>query len=275
MRIPIRTSRLAIWSRRLASFSAPLLALSIVLHLTGAIASDVFEICLAIASVLAGLAFLFGAIAFVRLWYSSDRGWGKASAGFLLGALCLIPTGYGIALGLTNPSTADVSTDALNPPPLLLREEDVGPVAIDPDAVSARFPNMVSRSYPIDAAALFGLVEGLVQARGWQLLRDHPPRSGAPGVINAEQTTLLGWKNEIGLRVSQEADGAQVVMRAASVRPVHHDLGLNGRLIEDFLVTLDEVVTVYIRDGYADLDSQSDEDLPEVDVEELLDDPEG
>lgn len=249
MRILVRTSKLAIWARRLALFSAALTLVSTGLHFFGQIAPDVFEISLVIGTVSAGAAFLIGLSAYVVLWFTGDRGWAPASVGFFLGLLCLAPAGIVLALSESYPSTADVTT-ALGTPPQLL-EAQPNESAIDPETVLASFPNLITRAYQIPPQELFALGQSLVRANGWEILAATPPTETSTGQLNALRRSLLGFENEIAFRVSPNPIGSLIDLRAASLDPVYHDLGDNGRAIEAFLLALDDRVSSYIQGNMA------------------------
>lgn len=268
MRILIRTSRLAIWSRRLAIFGFAVLVLAVALHLFGQIATDVFEISLVIGTAVAALAVLLAAAAYMRLWFTGDRGWKLASIGISLGGLCLLPAGYALAMTLLYPSTADVTT-ALISPPALIRAADTE-TSIDPESILLSFPNLITRSYQIPPETLYGLAETLVRQRGWRVVRNSPPAfAGGQGTLNAIRTSLLGWENEIAYRISPGPLGALIDLRAASLNPTRHDLGENGRAIESFLLSLDDSVSAYVQ---ANLSFSDDDVLHDVIVED--DEPE-
>jgi len=265
MRIVVRTSRLAIWSRRLGSFSVVLLLLSIILHFSGQIAPDVFEISIGLASVFAALALLLAVLAFAVLWQTGDKGWGLALSGFIASSFALIPAGTAFALYFSYPSTLDVSTDIGNPPALALAHPDRPEHAVDPEALANRFPNLVSRSYQLPVEVMHNLVEALARNNGWTVLRSRAPtETGMIGTLNARRETLWGWSSEIAIRVAANPMGANVSIRAASLRDMWHDLGDNGRSLENALLALDDAVTLYVRDGLAILDDDDEEELPEA-----------
>lgn len=268
MRILIRTSRLAIWSRRLAIFGFAVLVLAVTLHLLGQIATNVFEISLIIGTTVSALAVSLAVAAYARLWFTGDRGWKLASIGFSLGALCLMPAGYALAMAMFYPSTADVTT-ALVSPPSLLSVEDTE-TSLDPESILQSFPNLITRSYQIPPETLFGLAETLVRQRGWRVVRNSPPAfEGGQGTLNAIRTSLLGWENEIAYRIAPGPLGALIDLRAASLNPTRHDLGENGRAIESFLLALDDSVSAYVQ---ANLGLGDDDVLHDVIVED--DEPE-
>lgn len=250
MRILVRTSRLAIWARRLALFSAALILISTGLHFFGQIAADVFQISLLIGTVFAAAAFLIAIAAYVVLWFTGDRGWGPSSVGFFLGLVCLAPAGVAFAMSEIYPSTADVTT-ALTDPPQLLEAQPNHP-DIDSETVLASFPNLITRAYQIPPEVLFGIGQSLVRANDWEILASTEPSQTSTGQLNALRRSLLGFGNEIAFRVSPNPIGALIDLRAASLAPVYHDLGDNGRAIEAFLLALDDRVSTYIQDNMAE-----------------------
>lgn len=250
MRILVRTSKIAIWARRFALFGAALIVISTGLHFFEQIAADVYKISLIIGSICAIAAFLVGIAAYIRLWFTGDRGWGPASVGFVLGLACLAPAGVAAALAEMYPSTADVSTAFTNPPQLL-RARPNHP-AIDPETVLATFPNLITRIYRIPPQTLFALGENLARANGWRIIAATPPSESVPGTLNAIRRSHLGFENEIVFRISPNPIGALIDLRAASLVPVIHDLGENGRAIENFLLALDDVVASHIQNNMAE-----------------------
>ena len=130
--------------------------------------------------ILAVLAILAALVAFVRIWITGDKGWGRAVIGFIIGAACLAPAGLLAADFLRYPVADEVTTDPLNPPPLLSAIVPVPPSAAVAARLAAAFPNLKPRTYPIDPATVFSIVGGLV-AR-WAF--------GQSGVLGA----LLNWR---------------------------------------------------------------------------------
>ena len=191
MRILLRTSKWAVWSRRIGALALPLAAIPILLHREHIITSENFITIEAIALGLAALAVFSAGIAFVRLWFTGDRGWWRASVAFIFGALCLAPAGYFAFEYLHSPSFPDVSTDFSNPPPLVsfVEARFIGPS--QRAEVEARFPNARSRSYPITAPQMFDTVAALLDDRGWDVrARREPQNELDSGQFNAVITTL-------------------------------------------------------------------------------------
>ncbi len=236
--------------------------MSVPLHIFDLVASNVFEISLAIGFSAALLALLLGILAYVRLWFTGDRGWRPASLGVALGLVCLTPAAYAGYLAFTLPSTADVSTALLSPPDLIMAR---GATAeIDPELILVSYPNLITRFYQIPTTVLFELAEKQARQRGWQVIGSMAPEAeGEGGSLNALRRSLLGWSNEMAMRVAPGPVGALIDLRAASLHATPHDLGDNGRAIEGFLRALDQSVTEYIQRNMAFTDDDAQETVVE------------
>jgi len=252
MRIPIRTSRLAIWAWRLGAFIIPLLVLASALRFLDLMEPAAFEAILAIGAAIGMVAVVCAILAYIRIWNTGDLGWSKASLGFLAGLIALAPLGAWLALVLSYPSTADIATREAALPALALRPGDDDTTLLDTGDLARAFPGVVSRAYPLAPAQLYALVEALADLRGWPALRRlGPAANDNVGILNVLHTTLLGRENEIVFVVEPDPRGARINLRAASVRNLVHDLGVNGRLADAFLDDLDEAATVFERDAAA------------------------
>lgn len=248
MRILIRTSKWAIWARRFGSLALPLAVIPVFMHRERLIASNDFHLIEAIAMGVAGLALFLAVGAFARLWVSGDRGWGKATMGLFFGLLCLGPLALIVALALRYPPVSDVTTDYARPPGLVSQVRTRPLAAAERQAVEAAFPNAQTRVYPIEAPQIYALVVQLVDARGWEpRARREPQTPLAEGQINAVATTLLGWRDEVAIRVTGDPQGAVVAMRSVALHGLH-DLGENGRRVEEFFAALDSQITLLMRD---------------------------
>lgn len=252
MRILIRTSRWAIWARRLGSVAVPLVVISVLLHRFRLITSDVFVVAAMAAGLVALLAVLIALIALARLWQTGDRGWGKALAGLLFGVLCLLPYAWYGSLMLRYPPVTDIATTDRGLMPLVFEpgiQAMPPPRMLSADEMAKTFPNVETRSYPLGLVPAFGLVQAMVRDQGWdvRLLREPEPGTDL-GQLNAQIMTLPGWREEVVLRVTGGLENSAVDMRSASLNATH-DFGSNGTRIEQFLAALDEAVTTLLRDN--------------------------
>jgi hypothetical protein len=252
LRIVIRTSRWAIWSRRFAGLALPLLVLPVILHRERYLDSSAFFWVMLLAAAVAGLAVLAGVVALVRLWYSGDQGWGRALSGLFFGLLCLMPFGCYTSLALRYPPVTDIATVDRAMLPLVFEPDTVTippPRMLGADNQLELFPNVTTRTYPLDVIQVFALVDRLVRAQGWDVRqRIEPLDPGETGRINARIVTIPGWREEAVLRIAPVPKGSSVDMRSASIG-AEHDFGSNGTRIEDFLVALDTEVTAFLRDN--------------------------
>lgn len=270
MRILIRTSKWAVWARRLGGLAVPLTVVPVIMHRQHFLDSGLFMVVALFACAVAVLAVFVSFVALARLWHTGDQGWGRALAGLFLGLLCLAPFAWYGWLALRYPLVTDIATVPRGELPLLFEPDTalMPPAQVPtPDEQQQYFPNATTRTYPLDPVQLFAIVEHLVEGQGWDIRqRREPGIGGGPGRINARVTTLVGWREEVVLRVSAVAGGGAVDMRSASIGALH-DLGSNGQRIEDFLVALDSEVTAFLRDNpniNQPVAAEPEEPLPEV-----------
>lgn len=252
MRILIRTSKWAILARRLGSLAVPLTVIPVLLHREHFIASDIFLIVAVLAALVAALAVCVALIAFVRLWFTGDKGWGLTFAGLFLGLLCLVPVAYIAMLAMRYPPVTDIATTDRGRMPLVLEPDTTlmpPPKLLSLAQIDTIFPDVRTRTYPLDAQQAYDIVLRMVTDRGWDIRRQQAPTTPTGiGQINARIVTLFGWREEAVLLITGTADGVNVDMRSASINAIH-DFGSNGLRIEDFLTALDTEVTTLVRDN--------------------------
>lgn len=249
MRILIRTSKWAIWARRLGSLALPMTIIPVLLHREQMVTSSDFAVVEAVAAGIAGLAVLLALGAFARLWVTGDRGWGRAVSGLLFGLVCLAPFGWFGYQALRYPVVNEVTTDVLTPLELTSDVRVAPTDAAMRDRIAATFPNARTRSYPVDATEMFAIVEALVEERDWDVrVRRAPPTALDTGMISAVAMTLVGWRDEVAIRVAGTAQGSTIDMRSVPLGQFH-DFGENGRRIEEFLLALDAKITLTLRNA--------------------------
>ncbi len=250
MRIPVRTSRLAIMSRRMVSFALPLMIIPIFLHRSRTIDSETFGLIVAIGMGFAALGLISGLAAMVRLWFTGDMGWGRAATGVLVGLLCLLPVGLAGQFALRYPQLNDVTTSDAGRILLINKTAQPPVTPVQQADILAAFPNLIPRDYVLTTNQAYRMAMTLVQKRGWEVVDTKMPElENAVGQINATEMTYLGWTDEVAIHIERSVEGAEVSMRSASLGYTEHDLGRNGRRIEAFLRDLDEMVTDELRRG--------------------------
>jgi uncharacterized protein (DUF1499 family) len=242
------TVQSARWSSRVTLFSVGLLLVTFILHrfftLPTPLAINLFAVGLAGT----GLAVLIGLAAMARIWFTGHAGAGSAALGVLVGAATLIgPAGYWLAHN-DLPRINDVTTDPATPPAfvsLALRPPSANATAYPGQA----YAELQAKAYPdlrtlvLDRSVeeAFELVEEAVRRLKWSVVAEEPPMHGkhaAPGVIEAtEQTLLLGFTDDIVIRIEGNATRAKIDARSAS-RYGSFDLGQNAARLRRLLAEI-------------------------------------
>src|ERR1700726_4997901 len=246
-------SKLAMWSRRLALFAIAVVLLVIVIVNLGFL-----EPVPAIATLAGSLFFALVAMvvafgAFVVIWREGLRGIGLAVAALGIGVAMLAYPPYLSVLFYRLPAVNDITTDPVDPPRFeaiaRLRPRGANPVAY-PGAAATQLqrkaypdiePLMVSAT-PLEAyeAAL-----AVITKRKWRIVDVRAPQTGRrEGRIEAvARTPLMGFRDDIVVRVRAAEDGARVDMRSAS-RYGQHDFGANARRIRSLSEDIDDLAGV-------------------------------
>ena len=243
--IEIPKSRLAIWARRVALF-----ALSAAVLGTLIVRSDYLEIVPALATiaaalVLAGAAIILAVGALVVIWREGLNGTGAAVAGMFIGfALLLYPTYLGVQ-AYQLPAINDITTDPTDPPRLeaLARvrpRQGSNPATYPGAAVAAKqseaYPDIEPLSLAAAPLVVYETTYDLIAKRRWRIIEARRPLPGRrDGHIEAvARTPIMGFRDDVVVRIRPEEDGARVDIRSAS-RYGWHDLGTNAARIASLL----------------------------------------
>ena len=246
------TSRLAIWSRRLALFSLAATFIAIIVVRSGALEIVPALSTLGGALALALLAILLAFGAATSIWKDGVGGIGEAVTGLLIGLALIAYPLYVGAKAYRLPAIYDITTDPIDPPRFdaiaRLRPRDANPVSdaglytaeqqrtaysdIEPDMTS------VSPQEAYDAALK------VITRRKWHVVDARPPQGTAPreGLIEAiARTPILGFRDDVAVRVRATRDGARIDVRSAS-RYGRHDLGTNAARVRALIEDIDDVL---------------------------------
>lgn len=246
-----RTSRAAMWSRRVALFSALLLVVAGVAHRMRLLETPGFVWMLPVVGLLAVAALLLAAWGFVRLWGCGDRG-GRASAWAVLVALLVLAPFFWAAWNVAaKPRLTGLSTDSAAPPEfsaaLENRAAEMNPIAPITDAEQAlqaeHYPDIAGRRYAALADQVATAVEALIESRGWTIVaRSGNPMLSPQVTIEAlARSFVLGFPADVAIRLTDEGSATFVDMRSVS-RYGRHDLGDNARRIARFMADLDAMM---------------------------------
>lgn len=241
-------SRLAGWSAYLAALSIPVLVIAAVGHRARLMDAVATYGVLALGFSLAGLAVIAAVAAFAAIWRDGRKGGGEAARGLIIGLLVLSLPAFGAWKVVTYPRLNDISTDLVDPPPLVAAALDRGPsdepiLAPGPEEIALQqeaYPDIVPRHYPVSTARVYQEAKAIVDARGWQILRAREPAEGdESGSIEAVAvTTLFAFRQDVAVRIVPDGDGSLVDMRSAA-RNAAHDLGSDAERVRRFFADLD------------------------------------
>lgn len=242
-------SRLAAWSGRLALFGLAVAALSIII-----VRSGLLEIIPALATfgaglVLAAVAILFSFAGFVVIWRQGLSGLGSAILGLILGLMLLAYPGYLAYRASRLPAISDITTDPSNPPrfDVLARLRPRGssdyPGAAVARQQTAAYPDVAPLQLNVPIKVAYDATLALVNKRKWHVVDARPPAAGRrDAVIEAvARTPIMGFRDDVVIRVTATREGARVDMRSAS-RYAWHDFGANASRIRGLLEDLDDSV---------------------------------
>ena len=243
-------SRLAIWARGCAFFALAATVLSILI-----VRSGILEIVPALATFAGALVFAVIAIvlafgAFIVIWKDGLRGMGHCFGAIGIG-LALI--GYPAYLGVRAyqlPMINDISTDALDPPrfDVLARLRPRGTVEYAglyaAEQQRKAYPDIEPLSVGAAPNAAYDAALAVIVKRKWRIVVDRPPLPPRrDGLIEAvARTPIMGFREDVSLRVRRDDDGARIDVRSAS-RYGRHDFGSNASRIRSLLEDIDDRLT--------------------------------
>jgi len=245
-------SRLAIWSRRIALFSLAATFIAIIVVRSGALEIVPALSTLGGALALAMLAILLAFGAAVSIWKDGVGGIGEAVTGLLIGlALIAYPLYVGVK-AYKLPAIYDITTDPIDPPRFdaiaRLRPRDANSATYaglytaeqQRTAYSDIEPDMTSVS-PQEA---YDAAMKVITKRKWHVVDARPPQGTAPrdGLIEAiARTPILGFRDDVAVRVRATHEGARIDVRSAS-RYGRHDLGTNAARVRSLIEDIDDVL---------------------------------
>jgi len=246
------TSRLAIWARRIALFSLAATFVAIIIVRSGALDIVPALSTLAGALLLAVVAIAFAFGAGVVIWKEGMGGLHEALTALVVG-LALIA--YPLYLGVKAyrlPAIYDVTTDPIDPPRFeaiaRLRPRDANPVTYAGLQIAELQRKAYSDIAPDDTTAspqdAYNAVLKVITKRKWHIVDAWPPQGSAPrdGHIEAiARSLILGFRDDVAVRVRATPDGARIDVRSAS-RYGRHDLGGNAARVRALIDDVDDVL---------------------------------
>jgi uncharacterized protein (DUF1499 family) len=237
---------MSLWTVRIGLFSVALIAVGIIGHRLFAMPTPIAMNLFKTAFAGAIITFLVGGMALYQIWRRGSRGAvttviGLAVAlGIFAWPLAVLPKMRSL------PKINDISTDTQTPPKFVALAKSRPAGANNPTYPGATFAKAQNDGYPdikpfvIDRSAdeAFEIViASLNRTLKMKIIQEEPPkgRYGAPGYVEAiDRTTVMGFTDDIVIRVDGDANTARVDVRSAS-RYGTHDIGSNAARVRKIL----------------------------------------
>ncbi|WP_426424091.1 DUF1499 domain-containing protein [Bradyrhizobium genosp. A] len=238
-------SSLATWARNLAVFAVVAVVVSIII-----VRFDFLEMKPALATFFGGLAIaalsiLFGLAGFAAIWQNGSRGMARILLAFLIDGAILAYPAYQALLYRKLPAIHDITTDPIDPPRFdalsRLRTGDGTNTAVYAGLYSAEqqrqfYPDIepIELEIPVDRA--YAIARQLVIKRKWTVIDEREPQPPRRmGRIEAvARTPIMGFREDISIRVVPDGDDSRVDIRSAS-RYFESDLGSNAARVTKFI----------------------------------------
>lgn len=244
-------SRAALWSGRLTRFFLAVLVVGAASHRFGLLDIHTGLKLLGVIWLGAGAALILGLVGLTAIWRFGREGVGQAVAGTVLSALILAVPAYYTVLMLVTPRLLDVSTDLFARPAFAVLAQDRPPAATplsDPGDEAARlqlaaYPELRPLRVNAGPEDAFDAALATAQQMGWEIVASTPPPDGgSPGRFEAvARTLLMGFPDDVVVRVLPEAGGSRIDIRSVSRFGIR-DFGTNASRIESYLHAVREMI---------------------------------
>jgi uncharacterized protein (DUF1499 family) len=251
------TSRLAIWSLRLAGFAFVVAFLAAIIMRWGVLETKPAFATFAGAMAVAVVALVVALAAFAVIWSEGLAGMRAALAAMAISLALLAYPAYLATKAYRLPWIYDITTDPIDPPlydalaPLRTRENN--PVAYAglyaaeqqrqayPDIGPLGTHATPQNAYRASLAVMSKHKDSIV-APYWRVMTSREPAGRRDGRIEAiAYSSFLGFRDDVILRVRPEPDGARIDVRSSS-RYGTFDFGTNAARIRRLLNDIEESI---------------------------------
>jgi uncharacterized protein (DUF1499 family) len=243
-------SRLAAWSGRLALFALAVAALSVIILRSGMLEIGPALATFGAALVFAAVAMLLALASFVVIWRQGLSGLGHSVLALFLGLLLLAYPSYLGYRASKLPAISDITTDPANPPrfDVLARLRPRGrtnyPGAAVAELQRAADPDIAPLQLNVLPRIAYEAALALATKRKWYVVDARPPAAGRrEGTIEAvARTPIMGFRDDVVIRVSPAGSGSRVDLRSASRYGIH-DFGANAARVRSLLEDIDDMIS--------------------------------
>jgi uncharacterized protein (DUF1499 family) len=230
------------WARRIAVFFLQLLILTAILHRFFGLSTPAAINLVGVCAVGLALAVLIAIVSLIRIWFGGQTGAGNNFAAIIVGLIGLAIPAYFMSKAFLLPELTDIQTSPTDPLQFTVlmeeRPRDANPlgsptqeqVQLQAEAYDDIGPIVVDRP----AGAVFTVVNEAVKQLGWNVVVNEAPGESGIGRIEATDSSLImGFTDDVVVRVKGDDTSAVVDMRSAS-RYGRSDLGANAERIRAF-----------------------------------------
>ena len=258
-------SGLAVWARRVALFSLAATVISVIVVRSGALEIVPALSTFAGALMLAVIAILLALCALVVIWFEGVAGAKQAIAALFIGlALIAYPAYLGIKAWRL-PAIYDITTDPIDPPRFdaiaRLRPRDANPITYEglyaAEQQHAAYSDIEPDLTDSTAQESYDAAMKVITKRKWRIVDARPPQGGQPvanarvpqpalrdGIIEAiARTPIMGFRDDVVVRIRATSDGARIDVRSAS-RYGRHDFGANASRVRNLISDVDDVLAL-------------------------------
>jgi hypothetical protein len=258
-------SRLAVWARRIAMFSFVATIIAVIVVRSGALEIVPALSTFAGALMLAVVAILLALCALVVIWFEGVAGAKQALGALFIGlALIAYPAYLGIK-AYRLPAIYDITTDPIDPPRFdaiaRLRPRDANPITYAglyaAEQQHAAYSDIEPDLTDSTAQESYDAAMKVITKRKWRIVDARPPQGGQPvanarapqpalrdGIIEAiARTPIMGFRDDVVVRIRATSDGARIDVRSAS-RYGRHDFGTNASRVRNLISDIDDVLAL-------------------------------
>jgi len=243
-------SMLAVWSGRIAWFSLAVAGLSVIIVRSALLEIQPALATFAAALIFAALAIVLALLSFIGIWRHGLRGLGSALLGIVIGiGLLAYPSFLGYR-AYKLPAIHDVTTDPADPPrfDVTARLRPRGTLDYPGKAVAdkqrAAYPEIEPLQLSVSPQAAYEAAVAVATKRKWRVVDARPPTPPRmEGSVEAvARTPIMGFRDDVVIRIRRISGGARVDVRSASRYGIH-DFGANAARIRALTEDIDDAVS--------------------------------
>jgi len=243
--IPEREPSASRWATRAALFSFGLIITAAFLHRVFSLPTPTAFNLLVLALAIAVFSILSAVVAAIIIWHSGRPGTARVMFAVCMSfAILAAPLLFWVWMR-DYPMISDVTTDFSNPPPFYAVARLRGPGSNSVAYGGERTADEQARAYPdirpmqVGRASgeVFALVVDALKRLKMEVEREEVPEeeAGTPGIVEAvDRTLIMGFYEDVAIRVSGDAERARVDIRSAS-RFGSGDMGRNAERVREII----------------------------------------